>query len=258
MILAEVLKQQSILAFNCDDFVTYLGVVAAVRETNRPVIIQISSGEMNFWGLERFVRLVAEEKKTLPLFLNFDHCRDLVLAERIIDLGFDMIHYDGSDLLWEENLTQTARVVSMAKLKNILVEGEPEKDNTDPTKAKEFIEKTAVDLIAVFTGNRHGLNPDVPEKLNLSRLRELKASVDGKLLTLHGASGVPFDDLSICLSEKLISKININSALRKVYRQALEEGLTSYKKDKVYELMAPVVEAIKQEVIKFQTINDQV
>lgn len=246
MKLKELLGKQTIFAFNCDDFIIYRGVISAVEELNQPVIVQISSGEMNFWGLERFVAVARSEK--LPVFLNFDHCRDFTVAKQVIDLGFDMIHFDGSALSWEENLRLTKDIVSLAHKKEILVEGEPEQENTSVEKVEEMIKETKLDLVAVFVGNRHGLEPKKRERLDLNHLEKIKKVADGKRLTLHGGSGVDETDLRKAISKGMISKININSKLRLVYRKVLEEQVKSYRGEKVYQLMEPVVLAIKEEV----------
>lgn len=249
MKLREVLEKQTIFAFNCDDFVIYKGVVRAVEEMDVSAILQISSGEMDFWGLERFTALVKSEKPSI--FLNFDHARDISTAKKVIDLGFDMIHLDGSLLPWEENIRLTREVVEMAHAKDILVEGEPESENTDPRKVLEFADQTEVDLIAVFVGNKHGFNPKVSEKLDINRLQAIKKSAgDGKYLTLHGGSGVDKNDLKVAIGKRLIAKININTELRFAYRQALNEAMATYCGEKIYELVNPVAEAVKKAVIE--------
>ncbi len=254
MRLNELLDKQVLYAFNCDDFVIYRGVVAAIAETSQPAIIQISPGERDFWGISRFACLGRQEDGNL--FLNFDHGRDLETVKAVIDNGFDMVHFDGSSLGWEENIKLTKETVELAYPEAILVEGEPEMVDTKPEKVEEYVERTGVDLIAVFVGNKHGMEPGVPERLNFEQLRKIKEVVGDKWLTLHGGSGVPAEDIKQAIEEGLISKININTRLRLVYQKALKKALDEYDgKFKVYDLMYPVMEEIKKEVIKILTIN---
>ena len=171
-------------------------------------------------------------------------------VKEIINLGPDMIHFDGSDLSWEENISLTSQVVNLAHPKGILVEGEPEPDQTDPQRAAEFVQRTGVDLVAVFVGNRHGMDPQKPERLDFERLRAIKQRVGQTFLTLHGGSGVAQEDLKTAIKEQLVAKININTQLRLAYRQELEQQLQNYSGVKVYQLMAPVVDRITQEVLK--------
>ncbi len=251
MRLREVLKKQTVFAFNCDDFVIYRGVVEAVRETNTPAIVQVSPGELNFWGLERFVVLAKNEG--IPIFLNFDHSRDLSLVKKIVNLGVDMIHFDGSSLSWQENIDLTRQVVKLCHENNVLVEGEPQQDQTDPKKAAEFSAKTGVDLIAVFVGNRHGMDLKKPERIDFDCLLAIKKAVKEKGLTLHGGSGVHQSDIDQVIKRKLVSKININSRLRFVYLKKLKEELETYRGNKIYHIMESIVLAIKEEVKKCLT-----
>ncbi len=250
MRLKQVLSQQSLFAFNCDDFVIYRGVIQALQETGMPAIVQISPGEKDFWGLSRFACLTANESATI--FTNIDHGRDLKTMQAAIDHGFSMVHFDGSSLDWEENIEKTRKTVEMAYPDGLLVEGEPLAKDTSPQKAAEFVEKTGVDLVAVFVGNRHGMDPEKPEHLDFKQLKKIKQAVGDKVgLTLHGGSGVPKKEIKQAIEQNLIVKININSRLRLVYQKALQDSLQGYQgKFKVYNLLNPVMEAIKRETLE--------
>jgi len=253
MSLKEVLKAGTIFAFNCDDFVIYRGVVEAVGQMNKPVILQLSSKEANFWGLERFNVLARQED--LPLFLNLDHGKDLSVIKKAINLGFDMVHCDGSDLSWEKNIEFSCEVTGLAHGQGFLAEGEPQQELTEPQKAAEFARKTGVDLIAVFAGNKHGMDPKKPERLDFDRLRAIKQAVGSTLLTLHGGSGVAENDLKQAIKEKLVAKININTQLRLVYRRCLEEQLAICQGNRIYEIARPIIETVKEEVIKILKLS---
>ena len=97
--LKEVLSSFPILAFNIDDWLIFKGVVAALEKKNQSVIVQLSEGEVDWWGIERFYNSVEFEKKRgLSLFSNIDHGKKEGLIGGAIELGFDMVHVDGSDL----------------------------------------------------------------------------------------------------------------------------------------------------------------
>jgi len=253
MNLKEILKVKTVFAFNCDDFVIYRGIVEAIAQTNKPIILQLSSGEVNFWGLERFNTLARQED--LPLFLNIDHGKDLPVIKKAINLGFDMVHCDGSDLPWEENIELSCEVTKLARRQGLLVEGEPQQEWTEPQKAAEFVKKTGVDLVAVFAGNKHGMDPKKPERLDFDRLRAIKQAVGNTLLTLHGGSGVAKDDLKQAIKEKLVAKINVNTQLRFICRRQLEKQLAIYQGNKIYEIVQPIVRAIKEKVIEILKLS---
>ena len=249
MNLKQTLASQPLFAFNLDDFTIFKAISSALAQKQTSAILQLSPGEADFWDLDNIANLVKPHQNK-GLFLNIDHGKDLGLLEKAINLGFDMIHFDGSSLPWEENITQTAKAVEIAHAKGVLVEGEPEGENTDPQKTTEFVQKTKVDLIAVFAGNKHGMDPARPENLDFARLREIKKAVGNTLLTLHGGSGVPLEQIKQALDESLVAKININSLMRNTYFEALKEELAKYQGPKVYQLLNPVSQKISQKVIE--------
>ncbi len=257
--LKEVLSSCPIFAFNIDDWLIFKGVVTALERKNQSVIVQLSEGEVDWWGMERFFNSIEFEKKRgLSLFSNIDHGKKEGLIGGAVELGFDMVHVDGSDLCWEENIEKTKRIVQFAHSEGVLVEGEPQQSLTDPQKAAEFVSKTGVDLLAVFAGNKHGIEENEVERLDFIRLREIKRMVGETKLTLHGGSGVESSDLSLAVKEGLVAKININTLLRKVFRQELEKSILEYPGVKIYELMAPVVLGISQKIEElFNIIGDK-
>jgi len=247
--LKDALSSFPVFAFNIDDWLIFKGVVTALERKNQSVIGQLSEGEVDWWGMERFYNSVEfERKRGLSLFSNIDHGKKEGLIGGAVELGFDMVHVDGSDLSWEENIEKTKRIVQLARREGVLVEGEPQQDLTDPQKAAEFVSKTGVDLLAVFVGNKHGMEEDKIERLDFTRLREIKRVVGETKLTLHGGSGVEVSDLSLAVKEGLVTKINVNTQLRKIFRQELEKNIFEYPGIKIYKLMAPVVLAISQKV----------
>ncbi|MFH1602157.1 MAG: class II fructose-bisphosphate aldolase [Candidatus Shapirobacteria bacterium] len=245
MELKEILAQKTLFAFNLDDFTIFKGIIRALEEKKSPAIIQLSAGEASFWGLENFIRL-AKPLKDKKIFLNIDHGKNLELLKKAIDLGFDMVHFDGSALSWEENINLTAKASKLAHSQGVIAEGEPESQNTNPAKVAEFVRKTKVDLVAVFCGNKHGFNLQKPENLNFERLREIKKAAKPALLALHGGSGVPEDQIKKAIKEKLIAKININSVLRDAYFKTLKKQLSCYKGNKAYDLLGLVSQAVSE------------
>lgn len=69
---------------------------------------------------------------------------------------------------------------------------------TDPQDAKEFVERTQVDSLAVAIGTVHGVYKGEP-KLDLDRLSEIRKVVSIPLV-LHGTSGVPDDTVKECVN----------------------------------------------------------
>jgi len=99
---------------------------------------------------------------------------------------------DASSLPYKENAEMTKKVVLGAHAAQITVEGElgrlvgeegniivddPEAAQTDPQQAKNFVEETGIDALAVSIGTAHGQYTFKPN-LNISRLVQIKKVVD--------------------------------------------------------------------------------
>ena len=91
-----------------------------------------------------------------------------------------------------------------------------------PENMKAFVEGTGIDTFAAAIGNLHGKYP-VPKVLDLELLQLLRNASDCNI-SLHGGSGTPghyFRD-----AVKIgVTKVNINSDMRFVYRTTLEQTL---------------------------------
>lgn len=256
MDIKQALSRRTLIAFNVDNWLIFKSIVQVVEETNLPVIVQVSGGEEKFWGIETFFAIVDFQKKRgLPLFINLDHGGDVRLLKKAVDMGFDMVHIDASSRPWQTNIKLTRQVVGWARPKGILVEAEPQADMADPEKAREFYQKTKVDLLAVFVGNKHGFNPEKEEKIDNKLLGEVKEKAAPCLLTLHGGSGVNRQQLSRAIRGKLIQKININSRLRFIYRQSLVQSFKNNSSLRSYETAQPVIRDLKKEIKKIIKIT---
>jgi tagatose 1,6-diphosphate aldolase GatY/KbaY len=101
---------------------------------------------------------------------------------------------------------------------------ESETAYADPFEARDFVERTRCDSLAVGIGTAHGIYKNAP-KLDLDRLAEIKKLVDVPLV-LHGATGLSDDVIKECI-ERGINKINYATELRQVYTNAVSEKLNS-------------------------------
>ena len=142
---------------------------------------------------------------------------------------------DGSSLPFEENIALTKKVVDYAHTLGITVEGElgklvgeegdlivkgPEAAQTDPQEAKEFVERTGVDALAVSIGTQHGHYIAAPH-LNIERLKAIKEVVDVPLV-LHGGSGTPIDQVQEAIRNG-IRKINVATDVLTAVADSFEE-----------------------------------
>lgn len=195
-------------AFN----ISNLEMIKAVAETSNklrsPVILQVSESAIRYAGfnyLKEMVYVAASENK-IPVSLHLDHGKDMDVVRKCINKGFTSVMFDGSSFPYDKNVKLTGKVVSLARKRNISVEGElgtlsgVEDDvksekilYTDPFQAKDFVDKTSVDSLAIAIGTSHGAYKFTGnQKLRIDILREVRKKVNVPLV-LHGASGVPKD-----------------------------------------------------------------
>src|SRR3989339_640527 len=273
----EVLKlaqqnKYAIGAFNFSTAEVLKAIVAEAKELNSPIIVATSENEAEFFGMREAAALVDAWRhgSKLPIILNLDHGKNLATIKKAIAAGYNAIHFDGSSLNYEENIKQTKAVVDYVREveetfdREIIVEGElgylrgasvvhtetleikPE-DLTRPEQAKEFIEKTGVDSLAIVIGNAHGVFAVGEERLNLERLTQIKEAVDDKVfLVLRGGSGIPAEDVKKAIAAGIV-KVNINTEIRVAYKEGLEEELKN-KPDETtpYKILEPSFEATKK------------
>lgn len=265
-------KEYSALpAFNIDSFEIYQAVELAVSDTGLPCLVQLSANEDNFIKAERLYMLVKKANlEGLPIYLNMDHGQDISRLIQLAKLGFDMVHYDGSKLDYENNLSTSINFVNQIKQINpdIVVEVEFNKINlvekgvssesyTSPEMALEFMEKTKADLLAVSIGNLHGVKANLPEVIDLSRFQEIVNKLPNSFFTLHGGSGIEPKLVSLAIKMGIV-KININTDLRLQFRKSLQLNLSNNSSEKIYDYLSPTISdvqsVIKQKLLAFNKV----
>ncbi len=250
-------SHQAIAAFNIDSFEIYQAVEAAVSETHLPCVVQLSPNEDKFITAEKLYLLVKKANlEKLPIYSNLDHGQDLNRLIQMSNLGFDMLHFDGSKLSLDENLAESSKLVSQVHPKS-LVEIEFNEigslEFTDPQKATDFINQSQADLLAVSIGNRHGNSPDLPETIDLNLLSQIHQSLPDTFLTLHGGSGISGDQIKEAIKLGVV-KININTDLRQAFLASLRRELSSQTSEKIYDYFIPAIEDLKK-IIKEKLIS---
>ena len=263
-------NQYTIGQFNVSTDEQLKAIIEVAKDFNSPVIIGTSEKERKFIGVNQIVALVESWTKEtgLPIILNADHCKTFESIKEVVDAGYSAVHIDGSELSFKENIELTKKVVDYAKSKdfNILVEGElgylrggsdihkekteiQEKDLTNAKQAKEFVEKTGIDSLAVVVGNIHGIESGMKNpSLFLNRLEEIQKAIPNVFLVLHGGSGTPEQDIKKAIKLGVV-KININTELRVAYTDALEQEIKEHPDEvRPYNVLAPAVEEVKKVV----------
>ena len=240
-------------AFNVNNMEIIQGIMDAAAENKSPVVLQASSSAIKYARigyLKKMVEAAVEEHPEVPVALHLDHGPDFETCKMCVDAGFTSVMFDGSKYDFEENVRLTKEVVDYAHAHGVVVEAELGKlagieddvnvaaDDamyTDPEQAREFVERTGCDSLAIAIGTSHGAYKFKGEaRLRFDILAKVKELIPNTPIVLHGAStvipelvemcnkyggdipgakGVP-DEILHEASLKGVSKINVDTDLR--------------------------------------------
>ncbi|MCG7913802.1 MAG: ketose-bisphosphate aldolase [Candidatus Thiodiazotropha weberae] len=211
------------------DFVT--GVMAAAEQTASPLILSLAESHFQHYDFELLMAAVetAAKRAAVPVAIHLDHGESLESAIDSIRLGCNGVMVDASHTSFKENVETTAQVVSMAHACGIPVEGElgyvpgvegedaeqhpGEMSHTSVNEARQFVDLTGVDFLAVSIGTVHGRMKGEPN-LDFERLQQINGALAIPLV-LHGGTGLSAEQY-IRLIENGIAKINYYTALADV------------------------------------------
>lgn len=255
-------------AFNTSNLEVTKAIIAGACLKKSPVVVQVSETTIAYAGLKPItyiVRTVAESEDNsvhVPVALHLDHGRSFHSISACILAGFSSVQIDASDLGFEENISLTRQIVDFAHSKDVFVQGElgriggmhgklgkgekgPENiDYTDPQQAKEYVDRTGIDSLAISIGTAHGL---YKAKIRFDILEQIRELIDIPLV-LHGASGVEPKEVRKAIRSG-INKINIDTELRIVFTTALKKYLSKNPQESdPRKILAPAQEAVKKVV----------
>ena len=223
-------------AFNVNNLEQILAIMEAAQETDSPVILQASAGARKYAGeayLRHMMLAAVETHPYVPVVVHQDHGASAAVCQQSIRSGFTSVMMDGSLMAdaktpasYEYNVEITRRVCEMAHPVGVSVEGElgclgsletgeaGEEDGsgaegklthdmmlTDPVQAKDFVEKTGVDALAIAIGTSHGAykftRKPTGDILAMDRIAAINRQIPNTHLVMHGSSSVPQEWLEI-------------------------------------------------------------
>lgn len=205
--------------------------IAAAEKNNSPLILDVApnmSADIPLLG--SYITKLADDTP-IPVAVNLDHgghshgakTNDVIFTDIMLAIkaGFSSVMVDRSSQPYVDNVRDVEKLARMAHSVGITVEAELghvgdasqyEKDGTaaltDPKIAKEYVEATGVDCLAVAIGNAHGAyKHGTTPYIDFDLLAALKESTGNLPLVLHGGSGTGNDNLyKACRSG--INKVN--------------------------------------------------
>ncbi|NDL67852.1 class II fructose-bisphosphate aldolase [Anaerotalea alkaliphila] len=254
----------AVMAVNSINMEMARAVVEAAEEEKSPIILQFGMNQMSKHAhpteMVPMIKALAD-KASVPVCLNLDHGQDFDFIVKCIHMNFSNVMFDGSSLPYEENVRRTSIISNLAHPMGISVEAElghvgqaadNEDENedllTNAEQAKEFVERTGVDALAVAIGTAHGAYPKgkIP-KLDFERLKELKKRLDMPLV-LHGGSGAGEENIRKAVAYG-INKINVCTDAFQVAKDAMLKA-TEQDKNIDYMNMCMVAEREVKEFVK--------
>jgi fructose-bisphosphate aldolase, class II len=201
-------------AFNINNMEQALGLFEGHARARAPFIVQLSKGARKYAGvkmLQAILEAAHEEYPEAIFAVHLDH-GDEETCYDAIDSGFySSVMIDASHDPFEENVAITRRVVERAHAAGVSVEAElgmlggVEEDIevdekhaslTDPNEAKEFVERTGCDSLAVAIGTSHGAYKfSGGQGIHFDRVEEIQRRLPGFPLVMHGSSSVPREEV---------------------------------------------------------------
>jgi fructose-bisphosphate aldolase class II len=255
-------------AFNISDYNMFNGIIEAAEEKNAPVIIAIHPDELSHTTTEMVKGIIDRiNKSTVPAVIHLDHGGSFEQVITAIQAGFTSVMIDASSQPYEGNVATCQKVVEAAHAVNVSVEGELGTiGNTDsvettapddilytnPEQAKDFIEKTGIDCLAIAIGTCHGIYPkDKKPELRIDILDDIKKIVDAPLV-LHGGSSNKDSEIAKSV-EHGVNKINISSDIKAAYYDKMREVLKDASLREPNQIQPPCVAAMKE--VAYQKID---
>lgn len=260
-------NQYAVGLFNAVNLELARGIINAAESTRSPVIMGTAEILLPYGPLEEvsYYLIPMAKKASVPVVVHLDHGLTYDTCIKALELGFSSIMYDCSTDSYEENVRKVKEMADIAHSYGATIEGElghvgdnegsaegsshladPSKFFTDPKLAKDFVQKTGVDALAIAVGNAHGAYK-LPPKLDFERIRTIAKTVDVPLV-LHGGSGLTDNDFKLAIKEG-ISKVNIFTDINVAAVEAEFKKFSSMDKGLI-DLIPAAVEAVKQESMK--------
>lgn len=214
-------------------------MLEAAEELKSPIILDVLyTATPDILLLGDYLTRLADQA-SVPVAINLDHGAEFYQAVMAIKAGFTSIMIDRSVLPFEENVAQVSELVKIAHAVGVSVEAELghvgqgtnyKADRnaalTDSHQAKEYVQRTGVDCLAIAIGTAHGsyAGTGVKPYLDFERLHEIKEVLGNDFpLVLHGGSGTGDENLAKAAGMG-INKINIANDLYTAATRGIEEA----------------------------------
>ena len=237
-------------AFNVSNLESLMAIMEAAEETGHGVILNYAEVHAPFLSMEQaaVIMLDAARNASVPVCVHLDHGSSMEACIRAIRLGFTSVMLDASAEDYETNVRATDQIVRLAHSVGVTVEAElghifssnmglaesPEEAETldsyesaddvytDPATAKDFVERTEVDVLAIAFGTTHGIYTKKPV-LDLDRITKIRQAIDIPFV-MHGGSGLSKEEFQTSIQNG-IRKINYYTYMTLAGGKAVKEAM---------------------------------
>ena len=202
-------------AYNINNLEQIVGLFRGNLQSQAPFIIQISKGARSYTDkrfLEGLIRSADDVFPEAIFAVHLDHGDEEACYDCIESGFYSSVMIDASHEDFDENIAITKRVVDAAHAKGIVVEAElgqlggveehvkvDEADAklTNPAQAKEFVDRSGCDSLAVAIGTSHGaFKFSGSQSLHFDVLAEIQKELPNFPLVMHGSSSVPQEEVA--------------------------------------------------------------
>jgi len=196
-------------AVNVEFMEQILGVFAAAKAVEAPIIVQTTPMAREYAHPEMLVHMVAAAEAIFPevvFALHLDHGVEAHIDSALESGAYTSVMIDASHDAFAQNVERTRKVVETAHALEIAVEAElgvlsgVEDDldidahdarYTQPDEVEQFVKQTGCDALAIAIGTSHGAYKfSGGQGLQFDILQEIQRRLPGFPLVLHGASQV--------------------------------------------------------------------
>ena len=237
-------------------------ICLAAEEQQSPIILAHYLATGQYSGHDWFYQTAKwmADKVSVPVAIHLDHGDSYENCMKMLQIGFNSIMYDGSNLEIEDNANRTQEIVKVCHSFGVPVEAEVGElirldaegnagkisNIADPKQVRKFLNICSPDSLAVGIGNAHGYYAEVPDiRLDiLEAIREFSSIP----FVLHGCTGMDEDMIKKAISLGVV-KINFGTQIRYQYLKYLKEGMDTDIQGHSWKLSQYAQQKLKNDVV---------
>ena len=232
--------------FEAWDSYSLEAVLEAAEAERSPVILgfggmMLESTWLDCGGVKLLGALARNvgERAQVPVSLLLNEVHTLDQARAGVQVGFNAVMLDTSDWPWPLAVEAVTQLVGLAHAHGVAVEAElgrlpdavaegvdrSRAALTDPQQARQFIEQTGADCLAVSIGNVHLLtNGYAP--VDMTHLEAIHQQLSVPFV-IHGGTSFPPSEVPRAIAAG-VAKFNVGTLLKRAFLQGMRETIGAW------------------------------